>query len=147
MIKKEINKRKVKIRHFFEPIFGFQVTLFVGTREEVTKYLRNSHKKNCSNKIPHEYHSNIPPEVQGFYTRIQSEDYEENIVWVNECSYEGHSIIAHETFHLTAYLLDSVGVKFDVDNHETHAYMYTYWIKTLTLAFNDMVRKDEDTVS
>lgn len=128
----EVVRKKVKIKKFFEPVFGFKVTFVVGTREEVIQYLDNLNRHSHCADI-------IPLEARGAYTKITIGDSVQDIVWVDSCPYEGHIVIAHETFHLVAHLLDSVGIRFDIDNHEVYAYMYTYWIKKLTTAFSNMV--------
>jgi len=126
--------KKIKLKKFYEPIFGFKVTFIVGTRQEAIQYFDGLNKDNHCADI-------IPLEARGVYTKIRVRDSIQDIVWVDRCPYEGHLFIAHEVFHLVAYLLDSVGIKFDIDNHEVYAYMYTYWIKKFTLAFNDMVEE------
>lgn len=51
------------------------------------------------------------------------------IISMNEKS--GHEEIYHESLHMAYYILESVGIKHDVNNHEVLCYLQGYIAKQI----------------
>ena len=51
---------------------------------------------------------------------------------INSCS--------HEIFHLTHFLMNDINQSFDLNNHETHAWLHGYLVDKIYIIVNNLIK-------
>jgi len=103
------------------PIYKTKVELYAYDNIETSISLLK-HKYN-------KYNFNIDQNTVGYSTWIKVDGINKFIILINRDS--DYSIIAHESLHLTWYILDSIGLEVNSKNHEAQAYLLEYLLNNI----------------
>lgn len=113
---KAIFNRKTKIDKWIEiPVWQTGFQLLVGLTPDEVK-----------SKYPDFKDVEFADSCMGKYMYIRSSG--ECFLWLKNIpsNLEDINTLTHEAFHITVYLLEGKGVKFDINNHEQYAYLNGY---------------------
>ena len=110
-------KRKPYFRHLNCGVYPYDILFTIGTtKEEVEKYIIEK----CDYQLDEEEKVEIRFSGGGRFVRLKSGAM---VLWVRTNTVD---IIAHEVFHATCSIMDSIGASLTDSSEESYAYLTEY---------------------
>lgn len=116
----------MNIKRIHIPLYNTTFLTAVGSKQDFADHVIVKYKTDVSNDL-------LDMDAGVFFLDAKH-NYQDCLVFLEEETLEPSTLV-HEMIHMSWFILDRVGIKIDVNNHEAQTYLVEFLVNEITKKF------------